>query len=114
LSLPEKNGSKANYVQLRRAAAHPFLTVRGELRLNAQFWIGALKLFRSELSKDSQYDDLRYEFDNAAKRSMKELFKFLIDLSEIPDSIREILERHEKLVTSRLAAPIPQDPALLT
>ena len=112
LSLSGKTVSKAELAQLSRAAAHPFLTIGGKPVLNSQFLFGAQKLFQSNLSKDAQYDDIRYEFNDAAKSSMQELFTFLIDLDKIPKSIRGILERHERLVRSRLAALTSRDPSL--
>jgi hypothetical protein len=108
-----KMDAKSAHALLRSAAARPFLDIGGKRVLNAQFLQGAQKLFWSDLSKDAQYDDIRYEFNNAAKESMQQLFTFLIDLNGIPKAIREILERHEKMVRSRLAIPTSRDPSLV-
>jgi hypothetical protein len=109
LNLSGKSVSTAENAQLHRAAEHPFLTVGGKPVLNLQFYLGARKLFLSDLGKDAQYDDIRFEFNNAARKSMPQLFTFLIDLEKIPKSIRTLLERHEKMVRNRL---VTQDPSL--
>ena len=110
LILSGKATSSSEHEQLRRAALQPFLTIGGKPVLNSQFLYGARKLFHSGLSKDGIYDDVRYEFNNAAKDSMQQMFAFLTDLDKIPPSIRRMLERHEKIVRTRL---VTHDPSLL-
>lgn len=103
---------KTERAMLSKAAEQAFFTINNKLVLNRQFLRGAQKLFLSPASKDRQYDDVRYDFNNAAKEAMSQFFTFLQEVDGIPASIRSILQKHEIMVRQRLSSLTRGDPSL--